>query len=274
MNAEEDKAHIVQEATRDSKRLKGRRLVLSLFIICMVLLLLTAFLAYKLLYKPTQQQAQAGTDLATQVQAACDDPKQNTATLHNLCNDADEVVDSTPGTVKGEKGDPGTPGEPGPPPSDAQVANAVALYCATRSSCTGPKGNNATQAQVAEAVASYCNSNGECRGPAGAAGSAGQDGATGDQGERGEQGPGPSDAQVASAVAAYCSTRDNCQGPKGDTGAQGDPGPAGQAGQPGDTVDGGSCEFTGIGTLSITIQTSNGPTTFECVGNPAGGNAE
>lgn len=228
-----DQEQIVEEAVRNSKRPRGRRLVLGLAVLSILLLITTGFLAWKLLYKPTLNQAQAGTDLAAQIQQACENPKQDTATLHNLCEDADNVVEDAPNTVQGppgEQGDPGTPGEPGPPPSDAQVQNAVALYCAQRGACRGPRGDSVTQAQVAEAVASYCNANGECRGPAGTPGSAGQNGAPGEPGERGEQGPAPTDQQIESAVANYCSTRNNCQGPKGEPGAPGSPGEPGPTG--------------------------------------------
>lgn len=269
MTVSEDQVHtITEEAARGAKRSTARKVVLGLTVACLVFMVLTIVLAWKLLYKPTQQQAQAGTDLAALVQQSCEDPKQDTATLKRLCENADTVVSEAPNTVQGPKGDAG---EIGPAPSDAAVANAVALYCSERGACRGNRGDSVTQAQVAEAVASYCDANGSCRGLGGAAGSAGQDGAAGTQGERGETGSGPSDQQVASAVASYCSTRNDCQGPAG---TKGEPGQDGQDGSPGDTVDGGSCEFTGIGTVTITIQTSTGPTTFECVGSPLGGGTQ
>lgn len=232
MSVDQTKPQIVDDAVQESTRGKTRTLLLALLALCLASLIFSGWAAYQA-YKPVQEQAQAGTDLAAQVKQACADPKLNTSDLKDLCDDADSVVDNKPDAVEGpqgDEGDPGAPGEPGPPPSAAQVANAVALYCAPRDACTGPKGDpgaSVTQAQVAEAVATYCNARGECRGPEGATGATGQDGAQGTQGEpgaKGEQGPPPSEAQIADAVSNYCSTGNHCQGPKGDTG---DPGPTG-----------------------------------------------
>jgi len=275
MSIEDHKGQIIEESAASAKSSRGRWILTALILICLVSLLFSGWAAYQA-YKPVREQAQAGTDLAQQVKEACKDPKLNTADLRELCEDANSVVENKPEAVQGPQGDPGVPGERGPAPSDAQVANAVALYCATRDNCTGPKGNNASAAQVAEAVASYCNSRGECRGPEGAAGSPGQDGAQGIQGEpggqgptgeQGVQGPGPTDDQVATAVANYCSTRDGCRGPKGDTG---DPAPNVQL-----SAD---CEDNPLPITDVTVD-STGPNQFviHCVkGNtlpPQGGNA-
>lgn len=253
------------EETSGAKSVMGRRLALFMIIAAIVCLVGT-MVATVIAYTTVQNQAKRGTDLALQVRDACADPSR-AHELGDLCPTADDVVDSAPPSVS--QGDPGEPGEdgedgtdgedgaPGPPPSDAQVANAVALYC-SGGRCDGA---DATQSQVASAVAMYCDNRGQCRGPSGADGVDGQDGQDGSNGADGPQGPPPSDEQVASAVAAYCSTRNECRGP------------AGEDGQPGDAVTGGSCQYDGVGTISITIQTSSGPTQFSCNGvgnNPEG----
>lgn len=119
---------------------------------------------------------------------------------------------------QGETGRTGRTGQRGPGPSTAQVAAAVATYCAVTGACAG---HGPTSAQVAAAVVSYCDSRGHCAGPAGNSGD------TGPSGPQGPQGPGPSADQVATAVASYCSDHDGCQGPKGDPGPTGPEGPAG-----------------------------------------------
>lgn len=260
---------LVNEAVHEGRNTKARWTIVGLGVIA-ALLAVVAAVAFWYAYSNTRDQAEAGTSLAQQVRDACSNPEKASKDLSPLCDNADSVVKSgeTVGIKgdKGDPGDPGLPGEQGPPPSDAQVSQAVALYCAG-GRCDGSDGRNATTDQVAEAVALYCNSQGECRGPEGRAGPEGQDGATGNPGATGPQGPPPSDAQVQAAVSTYCSNHGNCQGPVGPAGQDG------QDGQPGDTVDGGSCQFSGIGTITINIQTSNGPTTFECTGNPGNGGA-
>lgn len=265
------KEQIVEESASESKE-HNKRVLLGVLVALGGLSLIISAIAAYMAYTPVQDAAKRGTSLAEQVQQACEDPNVDTRELGDLCKNADKVVDKAPEAAQGPPGEPGVPGEPGPPPSPAQVQNAVALYCQQRGNCRGPQGQDATPNQVAEAVASYCNARGECRGPGGSDGSDGQDGATG------PQGPPPTSGQVAQAVAEYCSTRGNCQGPQGEQGPQGPPGPEGPQGQqgppgqdgqdgtPGATVDGGSCEFNGVGTIRITINTSNGPVTFECTG--------
>lgn len=278
--AQNRKDSIVRDAVNSSIDKRGR-LIVILAIAAAVVCAAVGAIAAHVAYTTVQDSAQSGVTLATQVQAACADPNVDDTELGSLCANADSVVEEAPAAAKGEKGDPGDPGlpgsdgEPGPPPSDAQVANAVASYCAA-GRCDGSDGRNGrdvTATQVAEAVASYCNSRGECRGPEGAGGPDGQDGAPGDRGERGETGPPPTDSQVLAAVTTFCSTRDNCQGTRGANGEPGPQGPAGPEGPagpqgvPGDALIDGQCGFTGFGTISITINTSTGPTTFECVGS-------
>lgn len=289
---------IIDDAVTSSKNRKGR-LFVTLAVLSVVLFAALASVSSFVAYRAVQNSAQQGVSLATQVQTACDDPTVDKSDLGTLCDDADKVVEEAPAAAKGEKGeqgiagepgedgDPGVPGQPGPPPSPAQVSNAVASYCAVNrcrgrdgvDGTNGADGENATPAQVANAVAAYCNDQGQCRGPEGESGSDGQDGAAGkdgQNGQNGETGPPPSDVQVASAVSAYCSTRNNCQGtpgeagPQGDAGQPGSVGPAGPAGTPGSVLSSGSCDFTGVGTITITLNTSTGPVTVSCQGNPGG----
>ena len=250
------RSEIVEEGAavkdRGSRRILAA--ILVVLIICMFLMIWSAIGVYK----AVKDTADAGADLAVQVRKACADPSIDVPPEID-CGKADEVIDEAPEVIQGE------PGEDGPPPSDAQVALAVANYCSD-GSCDG---QNATQAQVSAAVAMYCNNRGQCRGPEG---EEGQDGA---DGEDGQDAPPPSDSQVASAVAGYCSTRNDCRGPAGE------PGKPGQDGSPGDVVTGGECTFNGPGSITITIMTATGPTTFQCDGsivpgpgdNPNGGGA-
>lgn len=119
-------------------------------------------------------------------------------------------------------GPQGEPGPRGPGPSNAQIAQAVASYCAATGACAG---RGPTTAQVAAAVATYCTANGDCRGPQGDTGKPGRS-VTGPKGEVGAAGPPPTSGQVADAVAAYCADG-RCRG------AQGEPGPAGPPGKDG-----------------------------------------
>lgn len=221
------KDDIVRESASGAVDRRKRWLLLLLTGIFTLLLVVTA-IAAAIAIRDYKSSAQDGTDLAREVQIACADPEQ-AAELGPVCKSADNVVADAPASVKGDKGDPGAQGEQGaqgPPPSSAQVAQAVALYCAN-GACDGKDGANATQAQVAQAVALFCNARGDCRGPEGVAGQEGQDGT---QGPQGDTGPPPSAAQVQAAVASYCSTRNDCAGPKGEPGPAGAEGPQGPAG--------------------------------------------
>lgn len=250
MNSDED---LVNAAVHESRDYRGRALLVAIGALS-IALLITAGVAFYFGYTDTRNQAEAGTSLAEQVKAACDNPNKDAADLGNLCNNADSVIDSGKSVgIKGDKGDPGVPGEPGPEPSAAQVANAVAVYCAG-ARCRGSDGANASPRQVAAAVGLYCNARGKCAGPDGSAGVDGSDGATGPQGAP------PTGDQIAAAVAAYCDNRGNCRGPvgpKGDTG---------QDGPPGDTVDG--CTFDGVGTINIYVNGDPNPVTCTAPATP------
>lgn len=210
---------IIEESIASSHNPKSRILIVGLFVLLIGLLLAMA-LSGLALYNSLHGAAGKGVDLATQVQLACQHPKKSDQ-LKNLCHKADQVVDNSP-VAPSSPGPSGAQGEQGPGPSDYQVSQAVAAFCATNG-CTGP-GPSATQ--VAQAVTLYCDQNGQCRGPVGGDGSPGSPGATGAPGENatgapGPQGPPPTDDQIQSAVATYCDNHDNCQGPKGDDGKPG-----------------------------------------------------
>lgn len=110
----------------------------------------------------------------------------------------------------------GERGRRGPGPTQAQVAAAVAAYCAG-GECAGP---GPTPEQVAAAVEAYC-ADDRCRG---------------EQGDEGQAAEGPSPDDIADAVAAYCAQRDQCRGPRGEQGAVG---AEGERGPPGGTCPDG-----------------------------------
>src|ERR1044072_639529 len=124
------KDDIVQESANGAIDHRWRRALVLLGVI-IALLLATLVIAGSIAIRDYRSSAQDGTDLAREVQAACADPTQ-AAALGSVCGQADDVVDAAPSSVKGDKGDPGPQGPQGiagPAPSEAQVAQAVALYC-------------------------------------------------------------------------------------------------------------------------------------------------
>lgn len=143
-----------------------------------------------------------------------------------LCVQASVLATATPSAI------PGPQGPTGPGPSQQQVEQAVASYCALLTCGTGP-----TAPQVAQAVATYCNVHGQCRGPVGDTGAPGSAGATGpvgstgppgSQGDQGDPGQNATADQIADAVATYCTAHSNCAGSNGANGASGDPGKPGE----------------------------------------------
>ena len=85
--------------------------------------------------------------------------------------------------VKGAPGPPGARGADGRPPTQAEIADAVAAYCAS-GACKPP---GVSRDDVLAAVTSYCAER-TCRGPAGSDGKDGKDGANGAQGAQGSPG--------------------------------------------------------------------------------------
>jgi len=247
------KQEIVEDAVNNSRLHHKRRWIWIPAVLGFALLVGSGFLWFDA-YRTNATQAERGTSLAQQVKEACADTSKYTEDLRDLCGAADDVVDkASPNVLKGDPGQQGEQGKPGPGPSPAQVRAAVASYCAD-GNCDGEDGQDASPAQVAKAVAAYCNAQGECRGPSVADGSAGSDGATG------PQGPPPTASQVAAAVEEYCRDRDGCRGRSGSDGKDG------KDGKDGTLVQSGACEFTGLGTIRITLQTSDGAIPFECTG--------
>jgi hypothetical protein len=114
------------------------------------------------------------------------------------------------------RGPAGEAGPPGPGPTDAQVAEAVALYLAEFPPSAG---RPPTMGEIADAVAIQLASNPP---------------------PQGERGPGPTTEQIAGAVAAYLLANPapaGEQGPAGEDGRDGAdstvPGPPGPTGEPG-----------------------------------------
>lgn len=149
---------------------------------------------------------------------------------HTTVSDANSAVRALASQVRNLGGTPVvTPktitGPPGPGPSNAEIALAVANYCAQHENCTGTP----SPSQVFAAVKAYCSAGAVCRGSKGSpgprgprgTGAPGAVGPSGASGAPGAPGPGPTDQQIASAVAAYCDAHGGCTGPagpKGDTG--------------------------------------------------------
>lgn len=138
-----------------------------------------------------------------------------------LCVQASVLATATPVVI------PGPQGPQGPGPSQSQIEQAVASYCALVTCGTGP-----TAPQVAQAVATYCNSHGQCVGLSGSTGPVGPTGSTGPVGNPGAAGQNATADQIADAVTTYCGAHNNCAGKDGSDGPAGASGASGQSGQP------------------------------------------
>lgn len=143
-----------------------------------------------------QQAETSRVSLAEQVQDRCESEGSLLLGDHDLCEQADEIVED-PGAVA-------TPTTVGP--TDAQMDAALARYCSTRDCTPGP-----TQAQVAEALSDLCSKAGiRCRG------ADGKDSTV--------PGPPPTEAQMDATLARYCDARNECQGDAGANGLDGSDG--------------------------------------------------
>lgn len=237
-----DDERIIREAS-SIKNTKGRnRLKLIGLLVLVCLLAVVAGSAST--YFSLKNAAEDGTELAQQVQAACDLPGDKDPQLAQFCPKADQVVNDAPDTVKADPV-PGPPGDPGPtgatgatgasgqdapPLTEDQILDALRLFCANTGKCRGADGADATATQVAIAVSSYCNRRGECRGPAGVAGQNGTNGTNGTDGQDGVDGQPATQGQIIAAVDDYCSANNGCRGPAGADGQNGGQGPAGPPG--------------------------------------------
>lgn len=146
--------------------------------------------------------------------------------------------------LPGATGSEGTPGLPGPAPTDKQVQEAVAAFCATVSCFVGP-----TTAQVTTAIEIFCKDR-RC------VGQDGKDAAI-------------TDSQLDAAVKRYCAKLENCsQGPqgvkgdKGDKGESGPVGPIGPVGPQGPAI--ASFTFTASG-VTQTCTDPDGDLNYTCV---------
>jgi hypothetical protein len=125
---------------------------------------------------------------------------------------AEEIIDGEPV--------PGPQGEPGRGPTASEVAAAVRAYLEANPPAPGQA---VTDAQVAIAVASYC-ATGACQGEDGTDGISGSDGASGAAGAdgapgaAGEAGRAPTPEEITAAVSAYCDANNGCVGPTGPPG--------------------------------------------------------
>lgn len=218
-----------EEIVKKSSRTKDehRRFILKIIGIAFVVSLLGGGAAALASYLTLRSAAEDGTQLAAQIQQACESPGVVDPDLAQFCPRAEEVVDSAPTEVRavaGEDGEDGVDGQdgvdgaPGPGPTAEQTLLAVTRYCNNTNNCDG---ENPTASQVASAVAIYCNSRGNCQGPVGRAGVDGQDADPVTQ------------EQLIQSVAAYCTSNGGCRGPAGPQGPQGAQGQQGAPGQPG-----------------------------------------
>lgn len=163
----------------------------------------------------------------------------------------DDPVQAPPPREVSLPGKPGPTGARGPAPSPAEVAQAVASYCAAHGGCSGPAGASVTPVQVAAAVSTYCGANGQCKGPQGAPGNDSQvPGPKGEDstvpGPQGEKGDPPSPTEVYAAVEAFCADNVQCVGPQGAPGKDSTvPGPEGQKGDTGPAPESWTFEFLG-----------------------------
>lgn len=167
---------LVQEATRDGKDPRSRKIIVLLSILA-VLGFVTAGVAGWIAWGDKQKQVDAGKNLAIQIQQACKEPGVNTADIQQLCENAKQVEEITkagpqcpPGLSggSGPQGPSGEDGEDGPPGP------------------AGDKGDQGDAGGAGEAGQSGSNCEPGATGPQGERGPQGEQGA---QGERGEEGP-------------------------------------------------------------------------------------
>lgn len=185
-----DKQQFIQETMDESRGIKNHRGRIGIIVaVAIALLCLGAgIIGGVILYKNTLDTAQQGTDLAQQVQIACNDNEVNTTELDALCNQADDVVESAPSAAQGDPGERGETGETGSTGSSGATGPPGP---------TGPPGTDGTDGQI---------------GPMGVTGTPGPSGGSGQPGEPGPQG------EAGPAGPA---------GEAGPAGPQGDIGPAG-----------------------------------------------
>lgn len=99
---------IVSHAVAQSKDKRTRALI-TIFVIVTLLALIFAGWAALTAWQTKKAQAEAGADLASKVQAACNDSLPDSVSLQRLCGLATQV------TQKGTPGDAGPQGPAGPP---------------------------------------------------------------------------------------------------------------------------------------------------------------
>lgn len=175
------KTEITEEATRAGRDPQTRRLIIVLSVISLVMGLLTAW-ALWYAYSKQEAKADAGQNLAAQVQAACEDDQVDDEPLSAICQRAAKVAEGD-APPAGPQGVPGPEGRTGPAGPAGPRGPEGPL---------GPKGDQGNEgtdgANGSSGPAGDDGANG-APGPTGATGPVGPPGPKGDQGERGEQGP-------------------------------------------------------------------------------------
>ena len=222
----------VRSQTKQVKDVRTRRWLLVVGII-FLLFLFAGGAGAVATYYTLKGAAEEGTELAQQIQQACESPGVTDPDLAQFCPKADVIVEDAPDQVKadpvpgppgpvGDPGPPGVAGEDAPPLTDTQILDALTRYCTNTGKCRGADGADATATQVALAVSTYCTARGECQGPIGRMGLPGIDG---------EDATPITQNQIVSAVEDYCTAHNECRGPAGADGQNGSdsnvPGPPG-----------------------------------------------
>lgn len=192
---------IVTDAVKNSK-IKRTRWVLILIAVLFLLLMGTSIWTSVMVLKRSQAQAEAGQDLASQVQAACNDTTPDSASLTQLCENADKVL------LKGATGDTGPQGPAGPPGPPGENGTNGADGKNGQNGTDGSDGQNGTNGKDGQPGPA---------GPPGPQGPAGKDGTNGADGTNGTDatpftftftisGPGNQSATYSCTVAAPNST--------------------------------------------------------------------
>lgn len=171
----------------------------------LILSLVTTTVAVWTALGQRQEMAQAGVDLAEQVQAACADPDRRTEDLGSLCENADTVADA------------GSNLEPIPGPTGPRGLTGLTGLTGTQ----GPRGPGGPEGPSGPEGPP---------GPSGRPGEPGDPGPEGRPGDPGEDGPGGPEGQAGKPGDPGGPGKPGDPGEPGQNGPQGPAGPAGPAG--------------------------------------------
>lgn len=203
-----ENSEIKQEAFDASKDKKTRRWLFGLALLGVLSFVAMVGSAY-LIFAGQEEQVIAGSNLADQVDQACDD-LSFAREYPELCDRATDVKEII---SEGPRGIPGIPGAEGPPGPPGQ--SIVGPRGQDGQSIVGPPGPRGRDGR-------------SIVGPEGPPGES----ITGPEGNEGAAGENATPDMVDAAVFRYCVSRNECQGPKGEKGDPGEsivgpPGPAG-----------------------------------------------